>query len=119
MLVLSRVKLTDSGGVDGYGLVNPVDEDDPTPYIVVDGDGTGDLEFNGWADGNTLRIAWVSYASETPAVPAAGQKPEGDAPGGMDQSNYQQVYDQFRATEPATPERPAQSPRLPCRRTTL
>ena len=57
MLVLSRVKLTDSGGVDGYGLVNPVDEDDPTPYIVVDGDGTGDLEFNGWADGNTLRIA--------------------------------------------------------------
>ncbi|MEQ2444048.1 S-layer homology domain-containing protein [Pseudoflavonifractor sp. CLA-AP-H29] len=113
MLVLSRIKLTDSGGVDGYGLVNPVDEDDPTPYIVVDGDGTGDLEFNGWADGNTLRVAWVSYASETPAVPAAGQKPEGDAPGGMDQSNYQQVYDQFRATEPADPGAPGAEPTAP------
>ena len=113
MLVLSRIKLTSTGGVDEYGLVNPVNEDDPTPYIVVDGDKTGDLEFTGWADGDTLRMAWVSYADATAAVPPALTRPEGDAPGGMDQSNYQQVYEGFVATEPVNPGEPGAEPTAP------
>ncbi|WP_294550718.1 S-layer homology domain-containing protein [uncultured Pseudoflavonifractor sp.] len=113
MLVLSRIKLTSAGGKDSYGLVNPVDEDDPTPYIIVDDDKTGDLEFTGWADGDTLRIAWVSYATETEEVPAALDKPEGDAPGGMDQSNYQQVYEDFVKTEPMAVEDPGAAPVAP------
>lgn len=113
MLVLSRIKLTSTGGVDEYGLVNPVNEDDPTPYIVVDDDKTGDLEFTGWADGDTLRMAWVSYADATAAVPPALTRPEGDAPGGMDQSNYQQVYEGFVATEPVNPGEPGAAPTAP------
>ena len=113
MLVLSRIKLTSTEGVDEYGLVNPVNEDDPTPYIVVDGDKTGDLEFTGWADGDTLRMAWVSYADATAAVPPALTRPEGDAPGGMDQSNYQQVYEGFVATEPVNPGEPGAEPVAP------
>lgn len=113
MLVLSRIKLTSTGGVDEYGLVNPVNEDDPTPYIVVDDDKTGDLEFTGWADGNTLCMAWVSYADATAAVPPALTRPEGDAPGGMDQSNYQQVYEGFVATEPVNPGEPGAEPTAP------
>ena len=46
MLVLSRIKLTSTEGKDSYGLVNPVDEDSSTPYIIVDNDKTGDLEFH-------------------------------------------------------------------------
>lgn len=113
MLVLSRIKLTSTEGVDEYGLVNPVNEDDPTPYIVVDDDKTGDLEFTGWADGDTLRMAWVSYADATAAVPPALTRPEGDAPGGMDQSNYQQVYEGFVATEPVNPGEPGAEPTAP------
>ena len=115
MLVLSRIKLTSTEGVDEYGLVNPVDETNTTtPYIIVDNDGTGDLEFTGWADNNTLRIAWVSYATETPEVPAALDKPEGNAPGGMDLSNYQQVHDSFVATnKPAEVQDPGAAPVAP------
>lgn len=116
MLVLSRIKLTSAGGKDSYGLVNPVDEDSSTPYIIVDNDKTGDLEFTAWADedNDTLHIAWVSYATETPEVPAALDKPEGNAPGGMDLSNYQQVHDSFVATnKPAEVQDPGAAPVAP------
>ena len=79
MLVLSR--LVSTGGMDSVGLVNPLDDiiptenskRDTTPYILVDtkpdgkDDGTGDLEFSVWADGDVIRAAWVSYA-----VPGGG-----------------------------------------------
>ncbi len=72
MLVLSR--LVSTGGMDSVGLVNPTDDIHPTgdsrrteiPYIPVDtdasgqDDGTGDLEFSVRAEGNLIRVAWVS-----------------------------------------------------------
>ena len=36
MLVLSRLRLTNENGKDVYGLVNPVDAEDGTPYILLD-----------------------------------------------------------------------------------
>ena len=65
MLVMSRLIVT--GAVPG--LVNPIDETDETPYIVVDGetDSTGDLECEAWADGGVIRVAWVSYADRSDA----------------------------------------------------
>lgn len=112
MLVLSRIQVTSTGGSEEYGLVNPVDVDSETPYIVVDKDKTGDLEFTGWADGDTLRIAWVSYATASTGG-AVGQKPEGDAPGGMDQSNYEQIFADFQKTEPTPVKDPGTEPVAP------
>ena len=92
MLVLSR--LVSTGGADSVGLVNPLDRpteeqakeeaaegeteaSSKAPawreprYIPVDtdgnlnDDGTGDLEFHATAEGNIIRVAWVSYASPT------------------------------------------------------
>ncbi|MBR1496408.1 MAG: S-layer homology domain-containing protein [Oscillospiraceae bacterium] len=92
MLVMSR--LVSTGGVGNVGLVNPLDRpteeqakeeaaegeteaSSKAPawreprYIPVDtdgslnDDGTGDLEFHATAVGNTIRVAWVSYASRT------------------------------------------------------
>ncbi len=56
-LVLSRLVATGSTP----GLVNPTDPAAATPYIVVDDDAGGDLECAAWAEGNTIRAAWVSY----------------------------------------------------------
>ena len=65
MLVLSRIQLTSILGSEEYGLVNPVDVDSNTPYIVVDDDKTGDLEFTGWADGDTAaRLAALGLSAE-------------------------------------------------------
>jgi hypothetical protein len=75
MLVLSR--LVSTGGMESVGLVSPLDDIHPTTgserhepaYILVDtkadgtDDGTGDLEFSAWAEGNIIRAAWVSYAA--------------------------------------------------------
>lgn len=69
MLVMSELRLTSPGGRDSYGLVNPVNADDPTPYVLLDttdgsaDDGTGDLEFTAWTDETgKIHAAWVSYA---------------------------------------------------------
>ncbi len=113
MLVLSRIQLTSTGGSEEYGLVNPVDAGSETPYIVVDKDKAGDLEFTGWADGDTLRIAWVSYAKVTENSTAAGEKPEGAAPVGMTESNYEQVFDDFKKTEPTPVKDPGTEPVAP------
>ncbi len=87
MLVLSKLRLTGTA----YGLVNPVDEADETPYILLDtimrtttpepthpgeqvepvtvfeDDGTGDLGFDVWSEGKTIHAVWVSYDAPTPA----------------------------------------------------
>lgn len=65
MLVLSKLQLTGSGAAAEYGLVNPADASASTPYIPLDDDGTGDLDFNAWVDGRgVIHAAWVSYAAE-------------------------------------------------------
>ena len=58
-LWLSKLEETD----DVYGFVNPIAEStDSMPYIPVEGDGTGDLEFHAWAEGEKIHVIWVSYA---------------------------------------------------------
>lgn len=76
MLVLSRLRLTSTEGVEEYGLVNPANPDAAQPYIILDDDGTGDLDFSAWVDGDTIHAAWVSYA--TVGQPTA-ELPEPDA----------------------------------------
>lgn len=73
MLVMSEV--TYNGGA--YGLANPVDAESATPYIPVDNDAAGDLDFDVWTEGSTVHAAWVSYASPT-TVETAPAKPSGD-----------------------------------------
>ena len=63
MLVLSKVKNTG----ETVGLVNPADEADETPYIVVDNDSSGDLDFAASVTGSTINASWVSYAAATAA----------------------------------------------------
>ena len=65
MLVLSKIQNT--GVEENIGLVNPVNPDSETAYIVVDNDNTGDLDFSGQVNGNTIYVSWVSYALETAA----------------------------------------------------
>ncbi|MBU5627404.1 S-layer homology domain-containing protein [Oscillibacter sp. MSJ-2] len=65
MLVLSKIQNT--GAEENIGLVNPVDGGTEPAYIVVDNDNTGDLDFSGQVNGNTIYVSWVSYASQTAA----------------------------------------------------
>ena len=44
-----------------YGLVHPTDSNADTPYLVLDTDTNGDLDFDAWVDNNTIHVAWVSY----------------------------------------------------------
>ena len=67
-LVLSRLVSTGSAP----GLVNPLNAASATPYIVVDDDASGDLEWAAWADGNQIRIAWVSYGTAAQATQLQG-----------------------------------------------
>ena len=65
MLVMSELVMTGNK----KGLVNPVDPESKTPYIVVDvddkgeADMTGDLDFSAEAidGGSKIRVVWVSY----------------------------------------------------------
>ena len=60
MLVMSRLIATGATP----GLVNPIDPADPTPYIVVDDDAGGDLEYEAAADeSGAIRVAWISYGA--------------------------------------------------------
>ncbi len=63
LLVLSRIQNTGAS----VGLVNPVDAASATPYIRVDDDNTGDLDFSGRVSGDTIQVSWVSYAAATGA----------------------------------------------------
>ena len=65
MLVLSKIQNT--GAEKNIGLVNPVTGEKDPAYIVVDDDHTGDLDFSGQVNGNTIYVSWVSYASQTAA----------------------------------------------------
>ena len=48
-----------------YGLVHPFDADERTPYLVLDNDASGDLDFDAWVDENdAIHVAWVSYTDE-------------------------------------------------------
>ena len=83
MLVLSKVQETviyedkvydpefkDSENMEKYvvstsmGLAHPTDPDSTVKYLKLDNDSTGDLDFGVWADGDKLRVAWVSYTDE-------------------------------------------------------
>ncbi len=55
-LVLSKVVVT---GDSQTRLVNPLDKDETA--LVVDGDGTGDLDFTAAVNGSTVTVTWVSY----------------------------------------------------------
>ncbi len=65
MLVMSEVAYNGTA----YGLVNPADSTSKTPYIALNDDGTGDLDFDVWTeengDASTVHAAWVSYVSKT------------------------------------------------------
>ena len=69
MLVMSEVKYNADPQVMAYGLVNPADSTSKTPYIALNDDGTGDLDFDVWTEENgdtsTVHAAWVSYEKPT------------------------------------------------------
>ena len=98
MLVLSKLQLTASGEGDSYGLVNPVDPSDATPYILLDtsdgsgtDEGSGDLEFTAWADEDgVIHAAWVSYATavdKAPPMPTVNKPTLADGTE-MNEENY-------------------------------
>ena len=74
MLVMSELGYSGSE----YGLVNP-NGSGAEPYIVLDREAqaTGDLDFDAWADGDTVRAAWVSYGSPSQAGDPVPTKPTG------------------------------------------
>jgi hypothetical protein len=115
-LVLSKLQLTSTG--DAYGLVNPTGISGGELYIPVDDDATGDLGFTAWADGDTLRVAWASYAAvttpvaeptepdaETYAKPVNGETP-------MDATNYTDTG-LFPVLTTPTPVTPVDKPAVP------
>lgn len=63
MLVMSKVQETASDDDTTLGLAHPFDSTSAAPYMVLDADDTGDLDFSVWADGTDLRVAWVSYTT--------------------------------------------------------
>ena len=75
-----------------YGLVNPTGSGS-VPYIPLDNDATGDLDFDIWADEDgTIHAAWVSYAAPAAAPESfSGQKPEGEPYSGMNADNYKTI----------------------------
>lgn len=66
-LWLSELDMTKSAqGKEAYGLVNPIQGQAAAAeqnHIPVEGDGTGDLDFTAWAQGDLIHVVWVSYAS--------------------------------------------------------
>lgn len=66
-LWLSEMDMTKSAqGKEAYGLVNPIQGQAAAAeqnHIPVEGDGTGDLDFTAWAQGDLIHVVWVSYAS--------------------------------------------------------
>ncbi|MBR3990855.1 MAG: S-layer homology domain-containing protein [Clostridia bacterium] len=58
-LVLSRVVMT-GNFTKNSGLVNPVDETAKVKYLVLDNDGTTDLDYSVSAVSGGIRVVWVS-----------------------------------------------------------
>lgn len=99
MLVLSKVQETvtyeDVVSEEGFednpenyiesatmGLVHPVasmNGINAPKYLVLDNDDTGDLDFSVWADGNDIRVAWVSYTDEASEAYSNVLEEDGDA----------------------------------------
>ncbi len=65
-LVISKIKEVTNNGVEGLGLVHPFDETSTVPYLKIDNDNTGDLDFVAYVntEGN-VNVAWVSYETTT------------------------------------------------------
>jgi hypothetical protein len=67
-VVLSKVQETavPGAGTDTvYGLVNPVNGASPFPFLELDDDAYGDLDFDAWVDdAGMIRVAWVSYTED-------------------------------------------------------
>ncbi len=75
-LVMSKLSTTASvpeGGdlqaTEVMGLVNPLDENAQTKYIVVDrvngeAETTGDLDYDAVVDGNKIKVTWTSYSED-------------------------------------------------------
>lgn len=124
MLVMSRLRLTrDTRGDDVYGMVNPVDSENATPYILLDtvgggDDGTGDLDFDVWVKNGAIYAAWVSYDSTTdtrpePGRPAIGAaRPTADDGTVMDEANYN-TSPFGKIGVPSAPEKPGEEPEAP------
>ncbi len=77
-LVMSKLSTTASvpeGGSEApevMGLVNPLDENAQTKYIVVDrvngeAETTGDLDYDAVVDGNKIKVTWTSYSEDAAA----------------------------------------------------
>ena len=71
-VVLSKVQETALPDEDSqptsdtaYGLVHPTDSNADTPYLVLDNDANGDLDFDAWVDdSDVIHVAWVSYTDK-------------------------------------------------------
>ena len=71
-VVLSKVQETAVPDEEGqptskttFGLVHPTDSNADTPYLVLDDDTNGDLDFDAWVDDNdAIHVAWVSYTKD-------------------------------------------------------
>jgi hypothetical protein len=107
MLVLSELGYIQRDGKSVYGLVNPVNRGESTPYIVLDNDKTGDLDFDisvekGATNGNdtnyTIHAAWVSYATPSNLKPAP-TKPSEAANNGINADNYTNFANLATATD--------------------
>ncbi|MGN1410350.1 MAG: Calx-beta domain-containing protein, partial [Eubacteriales bacterium] len=76
MVVLSKVQETAVPDEEGqptsktaFGLVHPTDIDEDEPYLVLDNDANGDLDFDAWVDENgDICVAWVSYTDDALAA---------------------------------------------------
>lgn len=96
MLVMSEVAF--DADTKAYGLVNPADSTSITPYIALNDDGTGDLDFDVWTEEtdvengtkSTVHAAWVSYASKTDEM-TKEKEPTVAAYEGMTADNYDTI----------------------------
>ena len=91
-VVLSKVQETALRDEDGelisdeaYGLVHPTDSNADTPYLVLDNDVNGDLDFDAWVDdSDEIHVAWVSYTDKALDAYEDALNDTGDAIDAMD-----------------------------------
>lgn len=91
-MVLSKVQETALRDEDGelisdeaYGLVHPTGSNADTPYLVLDNDVNGDLDFDAWVDdSDVIHVAWVSYTDKALNAYEDALNDTGDAIDAMD-----------------------------------
>lgn len=91
-VVLSKVQETAIPDEDSqptsdtaYGLVHPTDSNADTPYLVLDNDANGDLDFDAWVDdSDVIHVAWVSYTDKALNAYEDALNDTGDAIDAMD-----------------------------------